>query len=266
MNKSMNTLHTTEELIELAGLDAMGLLDESERERFDRSYDAAPPHVQAEIRRAQHRFASDHSLLPEVEAPASLRSRVLMRVREAMLSTAGTAGSISQAGVRSMLPIWRAAAIACGTAALVLGAYSMSVTDEANDILAQFNANQSQQQLLETSPRLREIYLSANKRDFNFLPASSDFQSTTLTARLMLDPDNGQAVLFIGGLPEAFGEYSLVVQPADQAPTRLADFPAIDGKAQVNLDNIDVTTANQLIIMGSDDQGNDMPILRSGDA
>lgn len=57
----MNTRMKTQELIELAVLDAMGLLDEQEREAFDAAFDAAAPAIQAQVRREQTRLSvSEH--------------------------------------------------------------------------------------------------------------------------------------------------------------------------------------------------------------
>jgi len=46
---------TLQEMIELAILDAMGLLDEEERLAFELAFRAAAPPVQAQVRREQTR-------------------------------------------------------------------------------------------------------------------------------------------------------------------------------------------------------------------
>ena len=54
-----------EELLELASLDALGLLDEFDSAHFTRSFHAAPASVQDEIRRLQASIATDAALLSD---------------------------------------------------------------------------------------------------------------------------------------------------------------------------------------------------------
>ncbi|MHC4809286.1 MAG: hypothetical protein ACYTEV_02840 [Planctomycetota bacterium] len=72
---------TRDELLELAPLDALGLLDEYDALLFSRGFHAAPESVQAEIRELQAAVAADETLLPDVTPPASLSGRVLAAVR-----------------------------------------------------------------------------------------------------------------------------------------------------------------------------------------
>ena len=77
---------TTHELLELASLDAMGLLDPEEREAFELAFRAAAPALQAQIRREQLRLSYIDGILPVVEPPPGLRARVMAKVREAIES------------------------------------------------------------------------------------------------------------------------------------------------------------------------------------
>ena len=61
------TLLSREELLELAALDAFGLLDEYEAAIFSRSFHHAPAAVQDEVRQLQAEIAADPSLLPAVD-------------------------------------------------------------------------------------------------------------------------------------------------------------------------------------------------------
>src|SRR5262249_53868009 len=117
----------TQELLELAALDALGLLDENERETFDRAFRAAPPALQAQIRREQTRIAGDDWLLPKVQRPIGLRARVLAAWREAVsaVSNRGRArrlvGSLALLPSRGVSPFWRAGAIGCAAATITMG-------------------------------------------------------------------------------------------------------------------------------------------------
>ena len=98
-----------EELLELASLDALGLLDEFDSAHFTRSFHAAPASVQDEIRRLQASIATDDALLSDEEPAAGLRGRVLGAVQDAMEQEAAELQPIASIGTRSARPT-RAAA------------------------------------------------------------------------------------------------------------------------------------------------------------
>ena len=75
---------TREELLELAALDAFGLLDDYEAALFTRSFHHAPVAVQDEIKELQASFASDPVFVPDVQPATDLRHRVLDRVSKAI--------------------------------------------------------------------------------------------------------------------------------------------------------------------------------------
>src|SRR5262249_14914584 len=126
----------TQELLELAALDALGLLDEAEREAFDRAFRAAPPALQAQIRREQTRIAGDDSLLPKVETPMGLKARVLAAWREAVAAVSNRSrtrrlvGALTLMPNRGVNPWWRAGAIACAAASLVLAVGFFTIKHE----------------------------------------------------------------------------------------------------------------------------------------
>lgn len=134
---------TIQELLESAQLDALGLLDEQDREAFERAFDAAPAPLQTQLRREQARLCRVDALLPQVDLPESLWPRVRDAVRQAQLTAASDAqatmlsahaGMATHAGTdRTARPLpmaraagvsrlWRAASIGFATAAVVLGA------------------------------------------------------------------------------------------------------------------------------------------------
>ena len=63
---------TRKELLELAALDVLGLLDEYEAAYYTRSFHHAPATVQDEIKRIQAEVASDESLLPGEEPESTV--------------------------------------------------------------------------------------------------------------------------------------------------------------------------------------------------
>jgi hypothetical protein len=163
---------TREELIELAALDAFGLLDEYEAALYTRSFHHAPVAVQNEIRELQAAFAGEASLLPDVEPDPALRQRVLDAVAKAIEADSlnlaplamigrpdrarpGTAGRI---GVAASTPVWRAAAFALAAALLVV-AYFAGQFLERNNLLtgAVIDLSTLQQVEVEIGPTFKDF-------------------------------------------------------------------------------------------------------------
>jgi hypothetical protein len=126
---------TIQELLENAQLDSLGLLDEQDRDAFERAFFAAPAPLQAQIRQEQARLCRVDALLPQVDLPENLWPKVREAVRLAQVHAAAEAqGTIlhDDAG-RTARPlpmiratgvhrVWRASAIGFATAAVVMGA------------------------------------------------------------------------------------------------------------------------------------------------
>lgn len=138
---------TTRELIELAQLDALGLLDDQEREAFDRAFAAAPASIQAQLRREQTRLARTDWVPIDGEPPAELRDAVLTDVAAATLKDRVIAsvrremgsGAVRHAGGRLHPPIhapqsvsrlWRVSAVAAAAAAVAMAATTLFVQSQ----------------------------------------------------------------------------------------------------------------------------------------
>jgi hypothetical protein len=91
---------TREELIELAALDACGLLDRYDAATYTRSFLDAPAAVQDEVRELQAAIAGDESLLPDEATPSELREAVLAAVHDAMEQEAARLAPIATIGRR----------------------------------------------------------------------------------------------------------------------------------------------------------------------
>lgn len=130
---------TIQDLLESAQLDALGLLDEQDRDAFERAFQAAPEALQKQIRREQERLCRMDALLPEVDLPDTLWPKVKAAVLQAQAAAiAEVDGTVipHTAAERNVRPLpmsrasavhrlWRAAAIAFATAAVVLGAVTI---------------------------------------------------------------------------------------------------------------------------------------------
>ncbi len=145
---------TTADLIELAALDVLALLDEDERTAFERALASAGPAIQAQVRREQTRIAHLDALLPEADAPADLRARVIEAVRTASVDEleeellgvrrlrhgAGRVGA-AMLPSRRVSPVWRASSIGFATAAVVFGAFIVWLQNSHSELERQMQSN-----------------------------------------------------------------------------------------------------------------------------
>lgn len=112
-----------QEMIEMAILDVMGLLDEREQSAFEAAFRTASPAVQAQVRREQTRLSRIEALLPDVTAPAGLRAAVLEAVRSQIATADKSDERLFIPAIlksRGVTPLWRAAALGLAAAAVVL--------------------------------------------------------------------------------------------------------------------------------------------------
>lgn len=205
---------STHELLELASLDALGLLSEEERDGFDRAFNAAPPALQAQLRAEQARMAADDSLLPMVQSPVGLRARVLAAVRDAMQSVGGrqVAGRIAPDIMpgRGVSPLWRAAAIGCLAASVVFALATLQMQRDYQAINTHLEAGAWQDQWVsDFGVRFERMFYDEDviKLEFTAAPGSE----TLGDAALLLDPATGEGEFLCRNLPEIDGEYQVVV-------------------------------------------------------
>lgn len=120
---------STRDLIELAALDALGMLEPDDQAEFERAFREAPVSVRAHVRAEQARIAD----LVQVDAEPSpdLRERVIAAVSAAVEAevVGGARAVVHHPGrvvpkvsrIRRVSPLWRAAAIGLSVAVVVLG-------------------------------------------------------------------------------------------------------------------------------------------------
>ena len=242
---------STRELLELAALDAMGLLDEEEREGFDTAFRAAPPEVQARVRSEQARFANADHLLPPVEPPAGLRARVMAAVREAISSVrsedAGVIASIG-APIRNNAPMWRAACIGFATASAVLGVLYLTLAQQNNRMQTLHAQGTITEMIQDMGPRAKEILMSPDVRPVAFTPAAPDVHES-VTASLFYDGVTGEALLLCEGLPVANGVYTLTLRDGSNA-SNLQTIIAEGGFVPTHIVGLDASKLSGLTIEG----------------
>jgi hypothetical protein len=97
---------TMTELVELATLDAFGLLPPADAVKFERAFMAASMDVQSELRRIQDELAAEDSILPDIEPSATLRSRVLAAVAETIEAESDHLAPLATIGITGTTNPW----------------------------------------------------------------------------------------------------------------------------------------------------------------
>ena len=93
-----NSELSREDLLELAQLGALGMLDEVDAARFERALASASPTVQSEVKALEQTTATDPVLCASEKPPASLRLRVLARVADEIESDARSGQPLATIG------------------------------------------------------------------------------------------------------------------------------------------------------------------------
>ncbi len=275
---------THRELLEYALLDALALLDDDDRVAFDKAFAAAPPHIQAHIRREQTRFARDESLFPTVTPPASMRSRVLEAVQEAMARqnqaqnepvshqplklAADDHDSIARlpavAHHKRSVTLWRALAVGSAAAAIVLGITTMRLTSIIKTL------DHEQDPLLEQiksafAPNHFVDALVDGSTQRITMASTQDSGSANAQAALWYNPDWRTAKLFGINLPASQNnQYKLAVLDENgNVVDVVAEFTFDGGNGLLN-EEIPVTvslSSERLAILSQDKDGSSNLIL-----
>lgn len=261
----------TRDLFEMAGLAALGLLDDEERDQFERSLRAADPQIQAQIRREQLLYSTSfEETLPDVDAPPGLRARVLAAVRRAIDRVASTDRPLVIGALprqRTMLPVWRAACIGFATATVVLGAFFVQLNRTVYQMAEQTQTNFTLAELQNVlGARGMDLFGNPYAREVGFVQVADINSPTRANAVLRIDPETRQAILICRNLPMAAGEYQLVIEGPDQTNTVAHKFRATGGivPVEIRIDNLDELT--HLAIVGpADESGQQRVLLRPKD-
>ncbi len=212
---------TTKELIEMSSLDALGLLDEQERDEFERAFRAAPAEVKEQIRREQSRFADLDRWLPSVEPPHTLKGRVIDAVREAINAVSApapaVAGRITPTTMNrwwNTAPLWRAACIGFATASVVLGGFFVYVSQKNKQIADDAITGRLTAQNTQSGGQYAKITLSKNYQRILLNVVATDAQGKPLNCQavLHLDSETRQAVLQCKDMPSTTGQYAVVIE------------------------------------------------------
>lgn len=206
---------TRDELLENAGLDAFGLLDEYETALYTRSFHHAHVAVQDEILRVQAELVSDESLLSAQIPDPTLRQRVLDSVTRAIesetsqlapLATIGrsradheqeravVAGRVYGAGV-----YWRAACFAL-CAALIVVLYNLTETSNTNNQISAAFLNDLTDVQIDTliGPSFKDFMFDKSSERIVLSPLNP---STKCSGVVFVREGANDAFLVVEGLP-----------------------------------------------------------------
>ncbi len=265
-----NDMNSTRELFELASMDVLGLLDESERESFERHFRAATPEVQAAVRREQLRVAKDDDLLPQVAPPPGLKARVMSAISEAIASVSGqesTVGYVGPASGNRMMAsatLWRAACLGFATAAVVMGVFVFQMSRLNRQIIAQVESADALDVLRPTGVGFQTMLTSPSMFNAHFAPLAQDAPDST-RATIYVDRELKRAYLLCADLPP--GEYRLVIENGTGEGSSQAQFRHNGGGLQVvHVEQIDPADVNRLsIVTNSGPRSEPTVVMRVGD-
>ena len=209
----MNTMN----LIEMAVLDALDMLDAEEASRFNAAFEAAPASVRERVIAEQARLADLEGLLPEVSPDPALRARVIAAVREAMLADAVAKAAEADDDVlqirksRGVNRFWRIGAIAGVAAALAFGVAFWQSTLRYNALSDRFESNLALQGAINAyGAESQEVLLRPHLvKNVMFTPVDP---ASSIEVTLEYLEEKSLGFLHCGGLTMAENvEYALVL-------------------------------------------------------
>lgn len=266
---------TTRELLEMAQIDALGLLDELEREEFDRAVTNAPPAVQAQVRAAQDRFVKTPWMPEPVEPPTGLRDavlsdigaqtmkpRVMAAIREEIRKStreiaikAVEPAARHAAGrnipeiskVKRVTPWWRAAALGLLGASVVFGYTTLLLMDKVEE-MSSLARNEGQFQPLVAIPKLPVTDLLFNAQ--TKITVLTSLNQGSEEASVVVSPDRSSVRLFSRNMPRKEGmEYRVVATNDDGNEELVYIFTGDTGYQAAELDKVNPARCIKLAIV-----------------
>ena len=266
---------SSRDLFELASLDALGLLDDTERRDFEAAFAAAPAALKAQLRAQQGLMASIEDTLPAVNPPASLRARVLAAVAGAISATRlHEAGRVAPAILpsRGVNRVWRAAAIGFAAAAVVFGVTTIQMQAEYRTLDQAFRSNAATDHFIrEFGPRFENLLMAPHTQVVKFAAAekpAAGASAPNSMAVLLVDPKTRTGQFLARDLPAQSGQYQLVVldsrgQQVGEAVLRITS-SGDRGVARIAqaLENFSLPDGGSLAVQGISPEGG-RTVLRS---
>jgi hypothetical protein len=254
-----------QELIELAILDAMGLLDEREQAGFEAAFRTASPVVQAQVRREQTRLSRIEALLPDVTPPAGLRAAVIEAVRAQIASGTADQKELVLPYIlksRTVSPLWRASALGLAAAAVVFGITTFQWKheyDHLQEVLRGDNVILALNNQFGAS-YVRDVLFAPDTRRVVFKPVTPGFKGA---ASVFLHPEWKEAKFFAESMTTPEGRpYRLAVIDDEDHIVQVLDTITSDGRL-FSKDIAIKTAQNHLAIVGPADATTDNMVVLS---
>ncbi len=261
-----------QQIIESAQLDALGLLEGEDLEKFETSFAALPAAHKAMIRAEQERVirfgwsegviegtSIDSAFAPPVE----LKDRILTACHGIGRKThvsAGANSSVRRAiSGRRVTHWWRASALGMAAACVVLGVAFIQLTGSYDRITDQNRANVMQQAMSkEMGGYVSDMVFDAKTHRVIFA-SRSGFAGK---ASIFTSPDWKKAQLHCLSLPTSDGQtYKVVVTDPSGATERVvAQFASNGGMMMLDL-NVNAAEAGRLAIVMIDKTGRETMVL-----
>ncbi len=198
----------TRDLLELAALDALDLLDPGEKEEYERAFASASAAIRREVRAAQARVVDLESILPDVTPELDLRARVINAVAVARQTEQASPsravvhrpGRVEPrvAKSRRVSPLWRAASIGLSVAVMVLGVVAVQIQEHNNRLGEAVVVSEYFQRI--GTRHLRDTLFDANTKRAIFTKADNSTLARDATAVVLSNPDWKSSRFFCNGL------------------------------------------------------------------
>lgn len=250
-NSPESSPESREELLDLATLESLGMLDEESSREFWRRFESAGDAVRSEVIERQAGLASDPSFLSSEEPDAALRARVLHVVKQASLARAAVpVGSVDEAtsstpsfddswdaGGDSPRPLrqlvermrreqelerrsrsapwlWRAASLVLAAGLVVSVWFQARLSERVASIAELAMQRQTEDQLRALIGPGLDRFLAARCEVIGFAAPSSDLRGA---AALYIDPSIQDGFLVVQGLPTSAGYTLRAVDESGQS-------------------------------------------------
>ena len=247
---------TPRQLLELASLDALGLLDDVESALYTRSFHDAPATVQDEVLRLQVVIANDHLLLPGEDPDPDLRERVLKAVADALARDDSLAplarigrqrrerdrdGNGRRVHIRlgGSGQFWRAASFALAGVSLIMGYFLAIGRQASNELYDAFIWDDTKKlAVLLTAPATEFLLDESEKVNLEPVDDSAEYD-----ASLYVNHEAGRVLILVSDLPDTDGRgYQLqAIANGSMEPTVLKRFHCPAGFGGVRIDELSVT-------------------------
>lgn len=198
------------ELFDLAQMDALGLLDEPGRVRFEHAFARSPEAIKAQLRAQQNLAVQLAAMTPDVSVPAGQRERVIDRVAAEAAGDRDIIAHLEPAVLpaQGVSRVWRAASIACAAAAIVFAFTTIQMQGRYRELDNAFRTGQVATMFIkEFGPRFETALASPATRFIQFQAVDGQRGA----AVVLHDSETGEAQLFCHDLPEKEARYQLVM-------------------------------------------------------